>query len=216
MQERMTLANMTAELGGQTGLIDPTRSPSIHPRAGAEPGDTARWHRRCRSRAASITASTRAAGAAGRGAAQPGQCGAGRRATADAIDVAYIGACTGAKLRPAHGGARARRPQGRAGMRCWWRRPRAATRRRPRATARCSPARGRRQAPAERLRHVRRLRRQARRERHLHLVDRAQLQGPHGHAERAVYLGSPYTVAASAVTGRIADPREMHCRAGRA
>jgi 3-isopropylmalate/(R)-2-methylmalate dehydratase large subunit len=28
-----------------------------------------------------------------------------------------------------------------------------------------------------------------------------------GHAGSEVYLGSPYTVAASAVAGRIADPR---------
>ena len=39
------------------------------------------------------------AGAAGGAAAQPGQCARGRRPDADTpIDVAYIGACTGAKL----------------------------------------------------------------------------------------------------------------------
>jgi 3-isopropylmalate/(R)-2-methylmalate dehydratase large subunit len=30
-----------------------------------------------------------------------------------------------------------------------------------------------------------------------------------GHATSRVYLGSPYTVAASAVAGRIVDPREF-------
>lgn len=34
-------------------------------------------------------------------------------------------------------------------------------------------------------------------------------RGRMGHAEAAVYLASPYTVAASAVAGRIADPRDL-------
>ena len=34
-------------------------------------------------------------------------------------------------------------------------------------------------------------------------------QGRMGHAGARVFLGSPYTVAASAVAGRIADPRPM-------
>lgn len=34
-------------------------------------------------------------------------------------------------------------------------------------------------------------------------------QGRMGHSGASVYLGSPYTTAASAVAGRIADPREM-------
>jgi 3-isopropylmalate/(R)-2-methylmalate dehydratase large subunit len=34
-------------------------------------------------------------------------------------------------------------------------------------------------------------------------------KGRMGHPGSQVYLGSPYTVAASAVTGRITDPRSM-------
>jgi 3-isopropylmalate/(R)-2-methylmalate dehydratase large subunit len=38
----------------------------------------------------------------------------------------------------------------------------------------------------------------------------AQLQGPHGRPELAkIYMGSPATVAASAITGVITDPREF-------
>src|SRR6266851_5107080 len=45
MQERMTLANMTAEIGGQTGLIAPDEITADFIRnAGAAPGDTTRWH----------------------------------------------------------------------------------------------------------------------------------------------------------------------------
>ncbi|MEQ9200577.1 MAG: aconitase family protein, partial [Rhodospirillales bacterium] len=33
-------------------------------------------------------------------------------------------------------------------------------------------------------------------------------QGRMGSGDSSVYLASPYTVAASAITGRIADPRE--------
>ncbi len=41
-------------------------------------------------------------------------------------------------------------------------------------------------------------------------------KGRMGHKDAFVYLGSPYTVAASAVAGVIADPREMLTRQGRA
>ncbi len=34
-------------------------------------------------------------------------------------------------------------------------------------------------------------------------------KGRMGSAEARIYLGSPWTVAASAVAGRVADPREM-------
>ena len=34
-------------------------------------------------------------------------------------------------------------------------------------------------------------------------------KGRMGHMGSFVYLGSPYTVAASAVTGRITDPRDL-------
>ena len=55
-----------------------------------------------------------------------------------------------------------------------------------------------------------RLRRQARRERHLHLLDRAQLQrAAWGRRARRSISGSPATVAASAVMGRIAGPRAV-------
>ena len=124
------------------------------------------------------------AGAAGRGAAQPGQCRAGRRPRhGDDRRRPYRRLHRRQARRPAHGGVGAQGPQGRsrrvaAGRAGLAPRPGGRGERRHAA----DPDRRRREAAAERLRHVRRLQRHAGGERDLHLLDRAQLQGPHGHA----------------------------------
>ncbi len=100
MQERMTLSNMTAELGGQTGLIeaDQTTNAFLH-RAGARFDDSIVWRGDTDAKPAehhvfdaSILQPQVAAPHSPENTAPvsdyPGVT----------VDVAYIGACTGAKL----------------------------------------------------------------------------------------------------------------------
>ena len=210
---------MTAELGGQTGLCDPDETTAAFIRAaGAEPGDIAHWQ----SDADAVPAERHrfdaaALDAAGRGAAQPRQCRAGRRTTARSkIDVAHIGACTGAKLvdlRMAASVLKGRKvasgrvAAGRAGLA-----PRSGGGGERRHAA--DPDRRRRDAAAERLRHVRRLQRHAGGERDLHLLDRAQLQGPHGHRRAPTSISArptrsrrPPCAAASPIRARCCHER---------
>ena len=99
MQERMTLTNMTAELGAQTGLIAPDAVTSAFLReAGARHVDPAAWQGDpdaatlathdfdAATLAPQIAAPFSPANAAAAGDYQ------------ERIDIAYIGACTGAKL----------------------------------------------------------------------------------------------------------------------
>jgi 3-isopropylmalate/(R)-2-methylmalate dehydratase large subunit len=100
MQERMTLANMTAELGGQAGLISPDHVTADYLRAvGAEPGDIAQW--RSDPEAPVLERHVFDAGALTPQVAAP-HSPANAAPVAEfsdvAVDVAYIGACTGAKL----------------------------------------------------------------------------------------------------------------------
>ncbi|MFM0624653.1 3-isopropylmalate dehydratase large subunit [Paraburkholderia xenovorans] len=213
MQERMTLSNMSAELGAQVGLIAPDSVTADYLRAAGvqDDIDLARWQGDPQAQAEThdfdaarlapqvaaphSPANTRDVGAYGD----------------VAVDVAYIGACTGAKLEDLRAAA--------------------------------SVLRGHRipsgvqlvVAPASV-----RDREQAVREGVMAVLEQAGAQllattcgacagyggsipenstvisstarnfkGRMGAASARVYLGSPYTVAASALRGRITDPREV-------
>ena len=100
MQERMTLSNMTAELGGQTGLIAPDAVTVDYLRAaGADPSDWRQWfsdpdapllahHRFAAEELQPQVAAPHS----------PALSAAVGEYQGRPIDVAYIGACTGAKL----------------------------------------------------------------------------------------------------------------------
>ncbi|MDB5508123.1 MAG: 3-isopropylmalate dehydratase large subunit [Hyphomicrobiales bacterium] len=211
MQERMTLANMTAELGGQVGLIEPDDVTVSYLRAaGVTSGDVSTWrsdedaeraeHHRFDAAALSpyVAAPHSPANSAPVGEMDP-----------VSIDVAYIGACTGAKLVDLRMAAEVLRG------------------RRVAANVRLLVA------PASR-----RDQDMAAREGIMAVLEEAgasllpnacgicagyggtldegvtclsstarNFKGRMGAASSRVYLGSPYTVAASAVTGRITDPR---------
>ncbi len=100
MAERMTLSNMAAELGAQTGLIAPddTTARAIRD-AGAEPGDMTDL--RGDDDAAYNQVHTLDAGALAPQVAaphSPANAAAVGEHAGTAIDQAYLGACTGAKL----------------------------------------------------------------------------------------------------------------------
>jgi 3-isopropylmalate/(R)-2-methylmalate dehydratase large subunit len=205
MQERMTLCNMTAELGGQTGLIasdDVTRAylNTDIDVWDSDPGAPLLAHHRFRAdelapqvAAPHSPANTRPA-----------------RDFSERIDLAYIGACTGAKLADLRMAASVLKG------------------RKARAKLLVAPASLRDQQTAEREGTLGILL-EAGAEllanscgmcagygAHL-LADNAvaisttarNFKGRMGAASAQVYLASPYTVAASAVTGRITDPRGM-------
>ncbi|MGY0663914.1 3-isopropylmalate dehydratase large subunit [Bordetella bronchiseptica] len=212
MQERMTLSNMSAELGAQAGLIAPDRTTAQYLRqAGAPEPDTARWQSDpdapaqwheydADSLPPYVAAPHSPANAA------PVQ------AYADtAVQVAYIGACTGAKLDDLRAAAQVLRGRRVA----------------PGVSLLVAPASQRDQARAQD-------------EGVLPALVEAgatvlpttcgacsgyggsipdganvisttarNFKGRMGAASARVYLASPYTVAASALAGRIADPREV-------
>jgi 3-isopropylmalate/(R)-2-methylmalate dehydratase large subunit len=100
MQERMTLANMTAELGAQTGLVAPDATTRDYlAQAGVHEVEIAPWQ-------SDADAPLAARHAFDAGALEPQVAAphspANARPVAEfadvAIDIAYVGACTGAKL----------------------------------------------------------------------------------------------------------------------
>ena len=213
MQERMTLSNMTAEIGGQTGLIAPDEITLAYLRdRGAEIGDVADW----RSDDGAVVAERHvfdASGLAPHVAAPHSPANSRPVAEADktAIDVAYIGACTGAKLVDLRMAAEILR--GRTADKS--------------VKLIVAPASKRDQDQAEREGVM-----QALRQAGAELLPNAcgmcagyggtlgensvcisstarNFKGRMGPASADVWLGSPYTVAASAITGRITDPREF-------
>ncbi len=214
MQERMTLANMTAELGGQTGLIPPdTVTAEFLALAGAKDVETEAWQ----SDAGAATLAHHrfdAAEIAPQVAApdSPANSAAVESFRDTRVNVAYVGACTGAKLADLRMAARILKGRKAAqGVRLM-----------------VAPASLRDQQAAEREGTLR------------ILIDAGaemlpnacgacagygsnqfdadvvaisttarNFKGRMGAPASRVYLGSPYTVAASAVAGRICDPREM-------
>lgn len=214
MEERFVLCNMSAELGGKTGIVPPDEV-TLQALAGAGVDPDPAWLE-LRSdpeavrRVVAVEASALAPLVAkphSPAAAVPVPSCAGER-----IDQAYIGACTGAKLSDLHMAA--------------------------------SVLRGRRVASGTRLLIApasRRVYQAAAADGTLAALTEAggillpsgcgacaglgagllaagetciastarNFKGRMGSPEARVFLGSPYTVAASAVVGRIADPREF-------
>lgn len=211
MQDRMTLSNMSAELGAQAGLIAPDQTTVDYLRlAGVkEPIDVDGWHTdadaqfQARDFDASALHPTIAAPHS------PSNTHPVQDMAGTPVQIAYIGACTGAKLDDLRAAA--------------------------------SVLRNRRIDPAVRLLVApasRQDQRDAEAEGIMDILVAAGAQvfatscgacsgygnalagnfnvisstarnfkGRMGSAETNVYLASPYTVAASALTGRITDPR---------
>nr|WP_255696249.1 3-isopropylmalate dehydratase large subunit [Achromobacter sp. MY14] len=213
MQERMTLSNMSAELGSQVGLIAPDETTAAYLRAAgvtdaldlarwqSDAGADAEWHD---FDAASLAPQVAAPHS-------PANARDVDQYRDVPVQVAYIGACTGAKLDDLRAAA--------------------------------SVLRGRRLAPGMRLMVAPASRldqQQAEQEGVMQVLQDAGAQvlatscgacagyggsipddasvisttarnfkGRMGSETAQVYLASPYTVAASAVAGRIADPREV-------
>ncbi|WP_420418358.1 3-isopropylmalate dehydratase large subunit [Pacificispira sp.] len=213
MTERMTLSNMAAELGAMTGLIAPdTVTADYIAAAGGEAADIDRWQ-------ADPDADYRevhefdAASLAPQVAAPHSPANAGDVASvADgkAIDQCYIGACTGAKLEDLHMAARVLKGRQIAANTRLMIAP-ASTRITAAAAAdgtlatlteagaillpsgcgACAGYGAGVLAEGERC-----------------MASTARnFQGRMGARSATVFLGSPYTVAATAVAGQIADPR---------
>lgn len=216
MQERMTLANMTAELGGQTGLIAPdeaTRDYLLGVGVRDDEIDLATWQGDAD---APVAAEHRFdAAALAPQVAAPGSPAASRAVDEFArtpINATYIGACTGAKLADLRMAAQVLRGKRVApGVRLWIApaslRDRNAARDEgtlqalldaggvllPNACGACAGY-GEFRFGADDV---------------VISSTARNFKGRGGSPLAQVYLGSPYTVAAGAVAGRISDPREL-------
>jgi 3-isopropylmalate/(R)-2-methylmalate dehydratase large subunit len=108
MAERMTLCNMTAELGGQTGLVAPDEvTRAWLAERSVDAGDLASW--RTDEGAALAAEHAFDAAALAPQVALPHSPANARpvgEAAGTAVDVAYVGACTGAKLEDLRAAAR--------------------------------------------------------------------------------------------------------------
>ena len=214
MQERMTLSNMTAELGGQAGLIAPDAvTAEWLAGVGVHDIDTTHWHT---DDDASLLADHRldASTLAPQVAAphSPAQSQAVDAFAGTAVDIAYVGACTGAKLDDLRMAAQVLRGQRVAkGVRLM-----------------VAPASAADQAQAADEGTLGALM-----DAGAELLPNAcgacagyganvfgentvaisttarNFKGRMGPPSTQVYLASPYTVAASAVAGQIVDPREV-------
>lgn len=215
MTERMTLCNMAAELGAMTGLIAPDEVTADYvTEAGGDPGDWREWQGDAdapiraehRFDADDLTPQVALPHSPANAAPVMDVTGEG------AIDQCYIGACTGAKLVDLHMAARVLKG----------RKVAAATR------LMIAPASTRITAQAAADGTLQTLTEAgaillptgcgacagygagvlAEGERCMTSTAR-NFQGRMGARSALVYLGSPYTVAATAVMGRIADPRPL-------
>jgi len=212
MQERMTLANMSAELGAQAGLVAPDETTRTWLAAhGAPEVDIAPWHSDDDAPGARHVFDADALAPQIALPHSPANVRGVDELAPTRIDIAYLGACTGAKLDDLRAAARVL-----AGRRIA-----------PHVHLLVAPASVRDAAQAESEGVMRTL------------VDAGatllpsacgacagygssipegstvvsstarNFKGRMGAATAQVYLGSPYTVAASAVCGAISDAREM-------
>jgi 3-isopropylmalate/(R)-2-methylmalate dehydratase large subunit len=213
MQERMTLSNMSAELGAQVGLIAPDQTTLDYLKAVGVDADIDLGHWKTDEAAERETRTFDASRLAPMVAAphSPGNAHPVGDLSDTAVQVAYIGACTGAKLDDLRAAAQVLKGR----------------RVDPSVRLMVAPAtmRDQEDAQAEGIMDI--------------LVNAgAQLfatscgacsgygnalagasnvisstarnfKGRMGSADTRVYLASPYTVAASALTGRITDPRDI-------
>jgi 3-isopropylmalate/(R)-2-methylmalate dehydratase large subunit len=213
MQERMTLANMTTELGGQTGLCDPDESTVDYFRAaGSDPGDISYWQ----SDAEALPAERHAFDATSlvpqvAAPHSPANAAPATDHSAVRIDVAHIGACTGAKLadlRMAAAVLKGRKVDSGVSLLVA-----PASRRDQDAAAQdgtlqaivdagatllpnaCGMCAGYNGTLGENVTCISSIAR--------------NFKGRMGTQSASIWLGSPYTVAASAVRGRITDPRDL-------
>jgi 3-isopropylmalate/(R)-2-methylmalate dehydratase large subunit len=214
IQERMTLANMTAELGGQTGLVAPDEvTAKAVQAAGSDPGDWRRW----RSDAGAVydeRHSFAAASLSPQVAApfSPANAAPAAEYRDVAVNVAYIGACTGAKLddlRMAASILTGRRVASGVQLLVAPASRREQERARAEGILAALEDAGARMLPntcgicagygPDRLG-----------DEDVCISSTARnFKGRMGSAASRVYLASPLTVAASAVAGRVVDPREM-------
>ncbi|MDH5353894.1 MAG: 3-isopropylmalate dehydratase large subunit [Gammaproteobacteria bacterium] len=214
MQERMTLTNMTAELGAMTGLIAADNTTTDYIRnTGSDPGDIKRWqgdqnavyretHRVNADKLEPHVAAPHS----------PANSAPVSEISGEPVQQAYIGACTGAKLEDLKMAARVLKDNQVARTTRLLIAP-ASTRTTAAAAADgtlatlteagailmpsgCGACAG---YGAGVL---------AENETCISSTAR-NFKGRMGAASSNVYLGSPYTVAASAITGRISDPREF-------
>lgn len=214
MQERMTLTNMTAELGAMTGLIAPDQTTSEYIRStGSDPGDISFWQGDRDASYRSVlrvdVASLEPTVAAPH---SPANSHPVSELAGEAIQQAYIGACTGAKLEDLQMAARILRGRQVSGKTRLLVAP-ASTRTTAAAAADgtlailtaagailmptgCGACAGFGAGVLA--------------EEEVCISSTARnFKGRMGAASSRVFLGSPYTVAASAITGRITDPREF-------
>ena len=212
MQERMTLSNMSAELGAQTGLIAPDATTAAWlASVGVADVDTAPWFTDLGAQATThrFDAATLAPQVAAPH--SPANTRGVQAFSGITVDVAYIGACTGAKLEDLRAAAAVLQGQRvAAGVRLM-----------------VAPASLQDQAMAE-AEGIMRVLRDAGAEvlptacgacsgyggvmpdgANVIATTARNFKGRMGSATAQVYLASPYTVAASAVAGRVCDPREM-------
>jgi 3-isopropylmalate/(R)-2-methylmalate dehydratase large subunit len=212
MQERMTLSNMSAEMGSQVGLVAPDEKTAAYLRqAGVQQVETERWHsdpdapaERYRFDAAALAPHVAAP-----------HSPANSRPVTDygptPVQVAYIGACTGAKLEDLRAAASVLRNRRIA----------------PGMSLMVAPASVQDQQQAEREGVMAALAGAGATVLpnscgacsgyggtipegvNVIATTARNFQGRMGARTAQVYLASPYTVAAAAVAGRIADPREM-------
>jgi len=213
MPERMTLSNMSAELGSQVGLVAPDEKTAAWLRevGVTEPLDVQRWHsdEGCDAEWYDFDASTLAPQvAAPHSPANARDAGSYRDI---AVQAAYIGACTGAKLEDLRAAARVLRGKCLAdGMRlivapASMKDQAAATQEGvmqvltdagaqvlPTTCGACAGYGGSIPDGATVISSTAR-----------------NFKGRMGSESAQVYLGSPYSVAAAAVAGRIIDPREV-------
>ncbi|MBS0341428.1 MAG: 3-isopropylmalate dehydratase large subunit [Proteobacteria bacterium] len=212
MQERMTLSNMSAELGAQAGLIAPDDTTAAYlAAAGAPPVDMAPWFTDEGAQLTRHAFDARTLEPQVAAPHSPANAHGVSNFANTPVDVAYIGACTGAKLDDLRAAASVLRGHKVAGG--------------VRLIVAPASLQDQRQAQEEGVLQV--------------LMDAGaelfptacgacsgygdpmgdditvisttarNFKGRMGSPTAQVYLGSPYTVAAAALRGRVTDPREV-------